>query len=146
LKYIRSHTGQQQCSADASLQLHLLRSAADRQMGNRMCKLTAFDSEEQLYATVSLLPYASLEELDFSSLTLVSAYEHAAACRFYCPDTWQQHVASIAQIHGSSMWLLLPRYMAAACGFYCPDTWQQHVASIAQTALRACPALYAGVG
>jgi hypothetical protein len=54
-----------------------------------MCKLTAFDSEEQLYATVSLLPYASLEEMDFSSLKLVSAqqhaHRHAAAICCFCP-------------------------------------------------------------
>uniref|UniRef100_A0A383WJV6 EF-hand domain-containing protein n=2 Tax=Tetradesmus obliquus TaxID=3088 RepID=A0A383WJV6_TETOB len=39
-------------------------------MGSRICKLAAFQSEEQLYATVSVLPYASFEELDFSSLKL----------------------------------------------------------------------------
>lgn len=43
---------------------------ASLQMGSRICKLAAFQSEEQLYATVSVLPYASFEELDFSSLKL----------------------------------------------------------------------------
>ncbi|KAF6262551.1 hypothetical protein COO60DRAFT_614938 [Scenedesmus sp. NREL 46B-D3] len=43
---------------------------ASLQTGNRLCKLTTFESEEQLYATVSLLPYVSLEELDFSGMKL----------------------------------------------------------------------------
>lgn len=50
-------------------------------MGSRICKLAAFQSEEQLYATVSVLPYASFEELDFSSLKLVSWPTHDSICR-----------------------------------------------------------------
>jgi hypothetical protein len=65
-----------------------------------MCKLTAFDSEEQLYATVSLLPYASLEEMDFSSLKLVSAQQHAhqhaassyCLCSAYMPATYSNYL------------------------------------------------------
>lgn len=50
-----------------------------RQSGSRICKLSGFENEEQLYATVSLLPYANLEELDASSLRLVRGEPQASS-------------------------------------------------------------------
>eukprot|EP00877_Chromochloris_zofingiensis_P001130 jgi/Chrzof1/11017/Cz05g20160.t1 len=40
--------------------------------GSRACKLSRIDQVDQLYSTVSLLPYAELEEVDLSGLSLTS--------------------------------------------------------------------------
>jgi hypothetical protein len=55
-----------------------------------MCKVAAFQSEEQLYATVSLLPYASLEELDFSSLKLVGTRQHLHSARQFVAFAYKE--------------------------------------------------------